>query len=82
MWIENFGVDLLDLADIRDDSLRVEFGKGGKVRILYLNTACREAIDRWLDVRSQIKGLSGDAKKLYLLLGRTQEFREVLCIYS
>jgi site-specific recombinase XerD len=53
----------LDLADIRDDSLRVEFGKGGKVRILYLNTACREAIDRWLDVRSQIKGLSGDAKK-------------------
>ena len=41
----------------------MEFGKGGKVRILYLNTACREAIDRWLDVRSQIKGLSGDAKK-------------------
>ncbi|MGI6578392.1 MAG: tyrosine recombinase XerC [Eubacteriales bacterium] len=53
----------LNVNDIREDSLRVEFGKGGKVRILYLNDACREAIDRWLEVRSNMTGLSGDAKK-------------------
>jgi len=53
----------LNVSDIREDSLRVEFGKGGKVRVLYLNDACREALDRWLEVRSSINGLSGDAKK-------------------
>ena len=31
--------------------------------MLYLNEACRDALDRWLVVRSNIPGLSGDAKK-------------------
>lgn len=53
----------LNISDIREDSIRVEFGKGGKVRVLYLNEACRDALDRWLVVRSNIPGLSGDAKK-------------------
>lgn len=37
----------LNLSDIRDDQLRV-LGKGNKERILYLNDACRQAIDAYL----------------------------------
>lgn len=40
----------LNLTDIRNDQLRV-LGKGNKERILFLNEACRQAIDDWLAVR-------------------------------
>ena len=40
----------LDLGDVREDSLRV-LGKGNKERIVYLNGACRSALDGYLAVR-------------------------------
>ncbi len=40
----------LNLHDVRDDTVRV-LGKGNKERILYLNAACREALDGYLVVR-------------------------------
>jgi site-specific recombinase XerD len=52
----------LNITDIRDDSLRIEYGKGGKVRILYLNEACREALNNWLQVRKNISIINGCAR--------------------
>ena len=42
----------LNLSDIREDRLRV-LGKGNKERIVYLNAACQNAIEDWLEVRKQ-----------------------------
>ena len=53
----------LNLSDIQDDALRV-LGKGNKVRIIYLNDACKDALDRWLAVRRPIQGR--DANALFL----------------
>lgn len=59
----------LNITDIREDSLRVEYGKGGKVRILYLNDACREALDSWLNVRKTIQ-VTNPAAKNALFISR------------
>ena len=40
----------LNVSDYRGESLRV-VGKGNKERTVYLNAACRDAIDRYLEVR-------------------------------
>ncbi|MCL2509030.1 MAG: tyrosine recombinase XerC [Oscillospiraceae bacterium] len=41
----------LNLTDIRsDDTMRI-MGKGGKERIIYLNDACKSALNRYLNVR-------------------------------
>jgi len=40
----------LDLQDIQDDALRV-LGKGNKVRIVYLNDACKSAVTAYMRVR-------------------------------
>ena len=40
----------LNVSDYRGESLRV-VGKGNKERTVYLNNACRDAIDRYLEVR-------------------------------
>ena len=53
----------LDLSDIQDDALRV-LGKGNKVRIIYLNDACQDAIAKYLAVRRPITGR--DANALFL----------------
>lgn len=53
----------LNLRDIQDDALRV-LGKGNKVRILYLNDACQDALKRYLAVRRPITGR--DANALFL----------------
>ena len=53
----------LNLNDIQDDALRV-LGKGNKVRIIYLNDACQDALKRWLAVRRPIQGR--DANGLFL----------------
>ena len=37
----------LNLSDVRDDRMRV-LGKGNKERFVFLNTACRSALDDWL----------------------------------
>lgn len=53
----------LNLRDIQGDALRV-LGKGNKVRIIYLNDACQDALDRYLAVRRPIVGR--DANALFL----------------
>ena len=53
----------LNLRDIQGESIRV-LGKGNKVRILYLNEACQDALDRYLAVRRPIAGR--DAGALFL----------------
>ena len=53
----------VDLNDIQDDALRVH-GKGNKVRIVYLNDACQEALRAYLAVRRPIAGR--DAGALFL----------------
>ncbi len=50
----------LDLTDIQGDALRV-LGKGNKVRIVYLNDACKAALERYLAVRRPISGRDQDA---------------------
>lgn len=53
----------LNLRDIQGDAIRV-LGKGNKVRILYLNDACQDALKRYLAVRRPIAGR--DAGALFL----------------
>ena len=55
----------LNLSDIRGDRLRV-LGKGNKERVVYLNAACQNAIDDWLEVRSN----SGAADPNALFISR------------
>lgn len=43
----------LNLTDLRDDQMRV-LGKGNKERILYLNDACRGALNDYITVRGTI----------------------------
>ena len=50
----------LNMTDIQDDALRV-LGKGNKVRIVYLNDACKTAISRYLAVRRPITGRDENA---------------------
>mgnify|MGYP002470761227 FL=1 len=50
----------LNLSDIQDDALRV-LGKGNKVRIVYLNDACKDALARYLAVRRPISGKDQNA---------------------
>ena len=50
----------LDLTDIQGDALRI-LGKGNKVRIVYLNDACKAALERYLTVRRPISGKDQNA---------------------
>ena len=50
----------LNRSDIQDDALRV-LGKGDKVRIVYLNQACKDAIAAYLQVRPVVGGKDQDA---------------------
>ena len=50
----------LDLQDIQDDALRI-LGKGNKVRIVYLNDACKDALKSYLAVRRPITGRDSSA---------------------
>lgn len=50
----------LNTTDIQDDALRV-LGKGNKVRIVYLNEACKYALSSYLAVRRDIVGRDRDA---------------------
>jgi len=55
----------LNISDIRDDTVRVH-GKGNKERILYLNSACQEAIDNYLLVRDSERVLDADKDALFI----------------
>lgn len=50
----------LNISDIQDDALRV-LGKGNKVRIVYLNEACKAAIAEYLAQRRPIVGRDKNA---------------------
>lgn len=50
----------LNRNDIHDDALRV-LGKGNKVRVVYLNQACKDALANYLAVRRPISGRDQDA---------------------
>lgn len=50
----------LNLGDIQGDALRL-LGKGNKVRIVYLNDACKDALERYLAVRRPISGRDENA---------------------
>ena len=50
----------LNTTDVRDDQLRV-LGKGSKERILFLNDACRQALDDWLTERDTLTLLDDNA---------------------
>lgn len=50
----------LNLNDIQDDALRV-LGKGGKTRIVYLNDACKQALEQYRSVRRPITGRDQNA---------------------
>ncbi|MBM6936984.1 tyrosine recombinase XerC [Pseudoflavonifractor phocaeensis] len=53
----------LNVRDVRENQLRV-LGKGNKERILYLNDACRQALDDWLEERSH--SASTDPNALFI----------------
>ncbi|MCL2819887.1 MAG: tyrosine recombinase XerC [Oscillospiraceae bacterium] len=59
----------LDLSDIGEDSIRV-LGKGNKERVVYLNDACVDAINAYLQIRKQNAALSERA--LFLTSRRTR----------
>ncbi len=59
----------LNIQSIQDDTMRV-LGKGNKVRILYLNEACKLAIQDWLIVRSGMTLIDEDA--LFVTSRRTR----------
>ena len=50
----------LNVTDVRDEQLRV-LGKGNKERVIFLNPACRKALDDWLDERSGMTLLDKNA---------------------
>lgn len=50
----------LNLSDIQDDHLRV-LGKGNKVRVVYLNDACKDALRAYLQTRRNVSGKAADA---------------------
>ena len=50
----------LNMGDVQDDALRV-LGKGSKVRIVYLNDACKSALQEYLAVRRPITGKDRNA---------------------
>lgn len=50
----------LNISDIQGDALRV-LGKGNKVRVVYLNDACKMALERYLAVRRPVRGRDENA---------------------
>lgn len=55
----------INVPDIRDDTLRIR-GKGNKERILFLNSACQEAIDEYLLCRNPEKIAEKDKDALFI----------------
>lgn len=59
----------LNLTDARGDQLRV-LGKGNKERMIFLNEACRAALDAWLTERSHLA--ASDKNALFLTRKHTR----------
>jgi len=65
----------MNLSDVRSDHIRV-LGKGNKERVVYLNDATAEAINRYLAVRKTTAAM--DRSALFLSSRRTRVTREGL----
>lgn len=65
----------LNIQDIREDHIRV-FGKGSKERVVYINDACADAINQYLNVRRTIAAI--DKNALFLSNRRTRMSREAV----
>ena len=59
----------LNLTDVREEQLRV-LGKGNKERMIFLNEACREALDEWLEERNN--QAAADKNALFLTRSHTR----------
>lgn len=59
----------LNLQDVREEQLRV-LGKGNKERMIFLNDACRAALDDWLEERSH--QAAADPNALFLSRSHTR----------
>ncbi len=59
----------IDLPDIRDDTLKL-LGKGNKERIVYLNDACKMALDEYLKVRKVPENCSREDRNALFLSNR------------
>lgn len=59
----------LNITDVQDNQLRV-LGKGNKERIVFLNPACRQALDNWLEIRNT--SATRDSKALFLTRNHTR----------
>lgn len=46
----------INLGDFRDETIRIT-GKGGKERLVYLNDACRQALDHYIKARGALSNL-------------------------
>ena len=64
----------LDISDINGDTLRV-LGKGGKERIVYLNTACLDAIAGYMEVR---QNTAASTNALFISSRRTRISRSTV----
>lgn len=65
----------MNLSDVRSDHIRV-LGKGNKERVVFLNDATAEAINRYLAVRKSVTAI--DRSALFLSSRRTRVTREGL----
>ena len=65
----------LNIQDIREDHIRV-FGKGSKERVVYINDACADAINQYLNIRKTIAAI--DKNALFLSNRRTRMSREAV----
>ena len=59
----------IDLPDIRDNTLKL-LGKGNKERIVYLNDACKMALEEYLKVRKVPENCSREDKNALFLSSR------------
>ncbi|MGN0983610.1 MAG: tyrosine-type recombinase/integrase, partial [Gemmiger sp.] len=54
----------IDLGDFRDETIRI-IGKGNKERLVYLNNACKDALEHYLKAREALPNLS-DRQALFV----------------
>ncbi len=66
----------INISDIRQDNTMCVIGKGNKERIIYLNAACLDAVERYLKVRPT-EGVS-DRDALFLSNRRKRISREMV----
>lgn len=60
----------LNVSDLHEESIRV-MGKGNKVRVLFLNPACQDAIAAYLKVRDEILGAT-ETNALFITAKKTR----------